>query len=164
MLVLDFPTLSVKEPASWDRMSKVTRRRLHGTYYAWWLAESLIAERRSILDFVIVTYIHSKFSKIRIPKQLIGNVNFDASIEGRMYSSLTRYFATQEILLARGKSLVESIKVHAPWNPGWENSLRVIDELCVAYNDAHHKACPYRIELRELTEEEDSPDPSDDDA
>ncbi len=139
----DIRYTSFKEPEPWKHLPRVLRRRLHGSYYLWWRIEIMTPTSSFPVWAAMVVYLYSKFIRIRLPQCTLQNVNFLASVEGRMYSALQQFLAARSINKLRRQLLWEIGRLDA--GNQRLKILPTIDQLSPTYSEAYMEACPLKV-------------------
>lgn len=141
-------TTSFEKPNPWKPLPRMSRRRLHGTYYAWWRVE-IMAPNSTYQAYQVwmamVVYLYSKFVRISLPERTQNNAYFVASLEGRMYSALQRFFNARSINLLRRQLLWEIRRLDADQQRS--KILQAIDQLSHIYAEGYMDACPLPVTI-----------------
>ena len=129
-------------PKVWTALPRTTRRRLHGTYYAWWYAETLRVGAPACVDHAMSVYLQAKYSEIEISRNTLANLRFQMSIEGRMNVSLSRFFATHPLDRERVRLLDELANLKRQEDHEQEQAVyQAVDQLSAAYIHGFSDAC-----------------------
>jgi hypothetical protein len=87
-------------------------------------------------------YLHAKYSEIEMSRTTLANFRFQMNIEGRMYASLTRFFAIYPLGRERVRLLDELAMLKRQEDHEGEQAVyQAIDQLSAAHSQGFSDAC-----------------------